>query len=289
MASNAREAEIGLLHKYLSGIESDINAIGMVPRNFDLYPFDMMGLGLLSKAFGLAQSVFVLLDAQFDDEAFGLSRSLVECSLLLRFLTEDRDKIFERTRQYMEFAVADKEYWIYWARQSGMSDAVAADIEEYAKTWNLAEDPKTATRHWSGRRSGFAWDTMTADHPLDVPGAHETTKKVLYALEYHQTSSYVHCLSTGIDNYLPRDSESFRVVDRSRRWDILYLKVLVLILRHIHACAVYTLYGLNVDRPQSIDERYAEALKELPPHVPCETGKRHRRDRAPRWHTFGIP
>lgn len=268
MASVDRGAEIELVRGYTSGIESDIDAIGIVPRDFDLYPFDMMGLGLLSKAFGLTQSVFVLLDAQSDDEAFGLVRSLVDCSLVLRFLTADRDELFERTRQYMEFAVADKQYWFYWARKSGMiSDAVAAEIEEYAKSLNLVEDATGVKKHWSGD-GGFAWKTMISDHPLDGAAIPETTKKLLYALEYHQSSSYVHCFSTGIDNYLPKEARAYKAVDRSRRWDTLFQKVLVIILRHIHACVVYALYGLNIERPKKIDERFTVTLKDLTPYEP---------------------
>jgi Family of unknown function (DUF5677) len=268
MVSESRAAEMESLRRSVLGIGDAINAIGIVPRDFDLYPFDMMGLGLLSKGFGIAKAAYMLLESEFDDEAFGFVRSLVECSLVLRYLTEDRDKLFERTRKYMEYAIADKKYWIYWARQVGVSDEVAADIDEYAKSFGLVEDPKAATRHWTGDRGGFAWETMICDHPLDAVGDHETTKKALYALEYHQTSSYVHCLSTGIDNYLPREGVKYQVIDLTRRWDILYRKVLVLILRHIHSCAIYTLHGLNIDRPKSIDNIYAAAVKELPAYVP---------------------
>lgn len=267
MGTVDRDREMNLLRGYIAGIESDYNGIGIIPRNFDRYPFDMMGLGLLSKAFGLAQSAFMLLDSQFDDEAFGLIRSLVDCSSALRFMTQDRDKLGERTRQYMEFAVADKQYWIYWARRSGVGQAVAEEIDEYAKNWGLVEDPGAVNKHWSGE-GGFAWKTMIAEHPLDGNAIPETTKKALYALEYHQTSSYVHCLSTGIDNYLPKEAVTYKVVDRTRRWDILFQKVLVIILRHMHACVVYTLYGLNFERPRSIDDRYSETLEKLTPYEP---------------------
>jgi hypothetical protein len=268
MVSDTRAAEIESLRRSVSGIGDAVNAIGIVPRDFDLYPFDMMGLGILSKGFGISKAAVTMLESDFDDEAFGFVRSLVECSLVLRYLTEDRHRLFERTRRYMEYAVADKQYWIYWARQVGMSDEVAADIDEYAKSFGLVEDHKTATRHWAGEKGGFAWDTMICDHPMDAIGDHKTTKKALYALEYHQTSSYVHCLSTGIDNYLPREGVKYQVTDPTRRWDILYRKVLVLILRHIHSCAIYTLHGMNIDRPESIDHIYSAAVKELPAYVP---------------------
>ena len=52
-----------------------------------MHGFDTVGMALVSKAFFLARACIMLLEADFEDEALGLCRSIVECGWTLRFLT----------------------------------------------------------------------------------------------------------------------------------------------------------------------------------------------------------
>jgi hypothetical protein len=262
-----RNKEIQLVREYIDAVEREFNALKIRPRLFILYPFDMMGLGLLSKAFGLARAGFVLLDAGLDDEAYGLMRSLVECALTLRFLTQDEDvKVFyKRIYDYMRFAIADKQYWMHWALQNGAGEPIEAEIRKFAKEWKIEEDPKLVKKHWSGK-DGFAWKTNLEPHPLDGDRSTDLTKKSVYAVDYHQTSSYIHCFSTSIDNYLPTEIVPYEIVDLSRSSETLFQKVIFMILRYVHACIAYTLFGLNMERPQVFNNLVSTAVATVAPY-----------------------
>jgi hypothetical protein len=104
MTAAERSRDIQLVREFVHKATQECDALGLYTRCFDRYPFDMMGLGILSKAFSLAEAIFLLLDAAMEDQAYALCRSVVECSLSLRYLTEDPNKLWERTDRYMRFA-----------------------------------------------------------------------------------------------------------------------------------------------------------------------------------------
>ncbi len=216
MALVDRNKELQLVRDYVGNANRQFDALAFYTRRFDLYPFDMMGPGILSKAFSLANAVFVLLDADMEDEAYGLCRSIVECSLNRRYLTEDSDQLWTRTDQYMRFAVADKQYWMHWALQTAAGTPMEAKILEHGKKWGLMPDTKGASKHWSGEK-GFAWVTNLKDHPLDGDRSTEFTKKSQYAVDYYQTSSYIHCYSTALDNFWPTACAQFSIGERSKQ------------------------------------------------------------------------
>ena len=59
-------------------IASEINRLGIYPRNPWMYPFDLVGLATVSKAIALSKACLKLVRSGFPDEAYGLSRSIVE-------------------------------------------------------------------------------------------------------------------------------------------------------------------------------------------------------------------
>jgi hypothetical protein len=262
-----RTTEIQIVREYVDAVEREFNALKIRPRLFVLYPFDMIGLGLLSKAFGLARAGFVLLDSGMEDEAYGMMRSLVECALTLRFLTQDEDvRIFyKRAYDYMRFAIADKQYWMHWALQNGAGEPIEAEILKHAKEWKLEDDPKLVKKHWSGK-DGFAWKTNLEPHPLDGDKSTDLTKKSVYAVDYHQTSNFIHCFSTGIDNYLPDEFVPFEVFDGSRSSEPFFQKVIFMILRYVHACIAYTIFGLSMNRPKVFNDLFSAAVQSVAPY-----------------------
>jgi hypothetical protein len=77
-----------------------------------------------------------------------------------------------------------------------------AKIRDYGKQWGLTPDTKGASKHWSEEK-GFAWVTNLKDHPLDGDASTDVMRKSQYAVDYYQTSSYIHCYSTALDNFWP--------------------------------------------------------------------------------------
>jgi Family of unknown function (DUF5677) len=158
--------EVNRVRVYIQALQKEITALKVYPRTFARYPFDHIGLALVSKAFSLSNALLALLEAGFADEAFGLSRSLMECALTLRFLTQDKNKLNQRSLDYAQFEVKDKQYWMHYALQHAAGEPMEQKIRDHAKEFDLKEDAKGVQKHWSGK-DGFAWKVNLDDHPLD--------------------------------------------------------------------------------------------------------------------------
>ena len=259
------QGEVDRVRSYMQALQGEISGLKVYPRIFARYPFDLIGLALVSKAFSISKALLVLLEAGFADEAFGLSRSLVECALTLRFLTEDRDKLNQRTLDYAKFEVADKQFWMHYALQHAAGDSMEQKIREYAKQFDLKDDAEGAGKHWSGKK-GFAWKVNLDDHPLDNAASTELVKKSTYAVEYHGTSSYIHCYSPAVNNFLPSDWTPFEVKGSSGLWNNASQVTLFILISYLHSCEAYALFGMNVERTQRMNDLFSDTLAALLPY-----------------------
>src|SRR6266508_3042869 len=106
--------EIALMREYVAAMEAEVNGWQLIPRIPARFPFYSISLEAVSKAFALSDACLVLLESAFPDEAFGLARSLVECALNLRFLTEDPERLFERSLKFVRFSEADMQLWLHY-------------------------------------------------------------------------------------------------------------------------------------------------------------------------------
>ncbi len=153
---------------------------------------------------------------------------------------------------------------MHWAIQGASDEEMKRKIYEHAKEWDIKADPTGVKKHWSGK-DGFAWRVNLQDHPLDNATTQETAKKAHYAVEYHATSSYVHCFSPVVDNLLPKSFIPFEVRELSGEYERPSQKTLFTLISYLHSCTVYALYGMNCDRPAAIDSLFSEILASLLP------------------------
>lgn len=64
----------------------------------------------LSKGFALSRSALLLVEAGYAEEAFGLTRSIYELSIYLRYITrepKDRDRC---AAEYLDFGIKSKAF-----------------------------------------------------------------------------------------------------------------------------------------------------------------------------------
>jgi hypothetical protein len=257
--------EVNRVRSYMQALQDEIFRLKIYPRIFARYPFDHIGMALVSKAFSIGNALLVLLEAGFADEGFGLSRSLVECALTLRFLTQDRGKLNQRTLDYARFEVTDKQYWMHYALQHVAGQPMEQKIREYAKQFDLKGDPKGSQKHWSGK-DGFAWKVNLDDHPLDNVTSTELVKKSTYAVEYHGTSSFVHCYSPVVNNFLPPERTPFAVKESSGKWPSPSQVTLIILISYLHSCVAYALFGMNLERTQRMNDLFSDTLASLLPY-----------------------
>jgi Family of unknown function (DUF5677) len=254
--------EIEKVSRFISVSESEINRLGIYPRRFLTYPFDTVGLTTVSKVIALSKACLKLVSSGFPDEAYGLSRSIVECADNLRFMTAEWDPLDIRVRNYVEHHSAYKAYWAHYALELFAGRPDEKEIRDYMVAEGIVPDTKAAFRHWSGSR-GFIWDTTTIDHPLDGTVT-EKHKKIAYASDYFQTSTFVHCSLPAIDNYAAAKVQPFQISTSTGLHETSQSTLFIVFL-YLHSSIAYALFGMNMDRPPKLQEAFQETLDTLEP------------------------
>jgi hypothetical protein len=264
--------EIEKVSRFISVSESEINGLGIYPRRFLTYPFDTVGLTTVSKVIALSKACLKLVSSGFPDEAYGLSRSIVECANNLRFMTEKWDPRETHARNYVEQHLVFKAFWAHYALEQFAGRPEEQEIRDYMKTEGIVPDTKPAFRHWSGGK-GFIWETMTFGHPIDGIVT-EKHKKIAYAADYFQTSTFVHCSIPPIDNYAVGEWSPFRVSTSTGLHETSQSTLFIVFL-YLHSTIAYALFGMNMDRPPKLQEAFQKTLDTLNP-IPRRYGRRGR-------------
>jgi hypothetical protein len=265
------QSQVRLVRNYVAKLEKIVSDLELFPRDANKVAFDSMALQTISKGFGLARASLLLIEKGFPDEAYGLSRSLVECAVGLRYITADPAKQEEPTKEFIYYDQTERNYWLDQARQHLSDPALRQEIEssQIAQELDAKQlDPKDAFRHWSSHRA-FIWEVMTEDHPLDGTTNTLQQRKMAFAVDYHAPSQYVHCSQRGLNNYF-HDPAWVYAVDKRRGSvvDRTAPKTLYLLCQYLHHILCYAFFGLNVDRPQHINKLFAQVIAKLEPIHP---------------------
>ena len=215
---------------------------------------------MVSKVFALSKACFKLVAFGFSDEAFGLSRSIVECATILRYLTVEPALQYRRTRDFAKFAMADKAFWAHYALEHSAGTEKELEIRQYMERERIVADTKPARRHWSGE-DGFVWNASVSDHPLDGTKT-QKHRKAEHAANYYNASQFVHCSCPAIDCYIPDEGTPFRV-GRSSGLRKTGRDTLFVITVSVHAAIGYTLFGMNVDYPARLNTLCQDALEKV--------------------------
>jgi len=112
---------------------------------------------------------------------------------------------------------------------------------------------------------------MTIDHPLDGP---VTTKhkKIWYAADYFQTSTFVHCSLPAVDNYAVEEATPLQVSTSTSLHETSQSTLFIVFL-YLHSTIAYALFGMNMDRPPKLNAVFQNTLSQLKP-VPRRYGKK---------------
>src|SRR5580700_6367226 len=110
MSARSRECktpEIEHVRKFVAYLKLRVNSKWYYPP-LNAYRYTV-ALALYSKCLTVAEATMALLDAGFSDEAFGMTRTLVDIYITLRYIANnDTD---ERAQRYARFAAKDSEVW----------------------------------------------------------------------------------------------------------------------------------------------------------------------------------
>ncbi|MBZ5663074.1 MAG: DUF5677 domain-containing protein [Acidobacteriia bacterium] len=260
MAHPNNGTEIRKVQVYLKGAEAEVNRLGIVPRLPYRHPFDILGLAMVSKVFALSRACLKLLVLDFPDEAFGLSRSIVECATILRYLTGEPALQYRRSRDFANFAMADKAFWAHYALEHSTGMEKESEIRQYMKREGIVADTKPARRHWSGE-DGFVWKVAISDHPLDGTMT-QRHRKAEHAANYYYASQFVHCSSPAIDCYCPDEGTPFRLSSSSGLRNTCRSTLFVITVS-VRSSIGYALFGMNVDSPARLNMLCQKTLEKL--------------------------
>ena len=254
------KAQIRKVQSYLKQAEAEVNKLGIIPRRAYRHPFDILGLATLSKVFALSRACLKLVTLNFPDEAFGLSRSIVECATILRYLTAEPALQDRSSRDFAKFAMADKAFWAHYALEHSADKKKELEIRQYMEQEGIVADTKPARRHWSGE-DGFVWKALLSDHPLDGAKT-QTHRKAEHAVNYYYASQFVHCSSLAVDCYCPEEGTPC-CISQSSGLRKTGNSALFVITVSIHSSIGCALFGMNIDYPSKLNALCQKTLERL--------------------------
>ena len=234
-------------------LEKIVNDLCVYTRRHDQYPFDTVTGEMLAKAFALSRSAILLVQNGYPYEAFGLCRSLYESAIYLRYITRVREKIDERSMEFLHFGVTSKAFWFELLDQSSsLTQEEKQDVHRYKNENGIPDDPKRITQPWSGVRK-LIERTSREPHPIDRDDSTEALREKQRAIAYTDTSSYVHCTQPGLNNYTYEWREPILIGTVRSSENSPAQKTCLLINTHLIEIVRYCLFGMNVLSKKDFD------------------------------------
>jgi len=232
------------LKLFISAAENEIKELGIIKRIENRYPFDSVADEMLSKVFALARSVVILIESDQPEEAYGLSRSIVECALNLRWITSEPGLVQARAFKFVRYGFAVKNFWYWWVKKRYPAGQMVNDADDYAAAWNLIADGSDAFRHWSSEKQ-FTRIASELKHPLDAHGLTPEDHAAKRAIDYFNPSCFVHCSQPGMDSYFTE--QPLFEIHRHKADPRNFSRLAIFICNtYLHEAIAYATYGMNI-------------------------------------------
>jgi hypothetical protein len=187
-----------------------MNRAEYYPRQTE--PSDLVVLALASKALVVGSAVCNLVEAGFYEEAFGLTRTLVEIWLNLRYITNEGNS--DRAEKFGNFFAKDHEGWINIIQK--YYPAIPLSLPSHH-----AEMMKIAKRYkhphsWSGLPGPVKAMALEGDAFQNDPSGKPMRCEFDYEVLYKWTSHYVHATAVAVDTHAVEARSPFTIHSRKR-------------------------------------------------------------------------
>lgn len=182
-------------------LERFINNWRMIPATDD--PRNRVFLALLSKALTVGRAVCALVEAGFPAEAFGLSRTLIEIFLSLRYMSKDTDA---RVKRYVEYSARVQKEWVKLNTKYYKNDSLKLSKQ----IANLAEKYKSR-HHWTEDSGQVRVMALEPDVYEVNESGEPITGEFDYDALYFWTSHYVHVTIHALMGHAVERGAVFRV------------------------------------------------------------------------------
>jgi hypothetical protein len=211
------------LNRVIAKIHSFFNRERYHPRGHVF--LDKVVLAHVSKSINVAKSVMALIDAGFPEEAFGLSRTLVEIALNLRYITNRYSE--RRAKRFVDYVAKWKmEVVRRTLKHYHTAEDKASKTPQYSKTQlrKMMVDYKIFVKLARKFPSNSSW-TTTPGHKTkggawmmaNEPDKHEfldgkpIKAEFDYDWIYFWTSQYIHATVVSMESHAVLPLEAFRV------------------------------------------------------------------------------
>jgi hypothetical protein len=215
MSATARvckHSQVQHIRKFLAYAKRTVNEAWIFPP-LNAYRY-LVALALYSKCLTVAEAILVLLDAGFADEAFGLTRTLVDISFTLHYISNKDTE--ERAQLFYQFHRKDVGEWAkmlreYWPQLIPGVDAAAVDSSV------LRKYPRPHS--WSGKAlSDMAMEPSTTEN--DPATGQPFVHNLGYRLIFRWTSHYVHPTILALRNHIVKPGHDNFIVHSGRGQDL---------------------------------------------------------------------
>ena len=200
-----RRSEVEHVRKFVAYAKLRLNETRYYPP-VNSYRY-MVALALYSKGITVAEATLALLDAGFSDEAFGLTRTLVDIFITLRYIANrDTD---DRAKRYALFASKESAEWAKVAMDFWPGNAYPLDEDTKGRAATYPSPHK-----WSGmhvKDMALEPDTVEIDPKTGKPAVHDFAYRIIYrytSLYVHPTigALWNHLVHAGKDNFTVRSN-----------------------------------------------------------------------------------
>jgi hypothetical protein len=207
-----KHTEVAHLRNFLGYAKLLVNEKWYYPPSYG-YQY-MVALALYSKCITVAEAILVLLEAGFGDEAFAMTRTLVDVFFTLRYIANQ--DTHDRAKRYAQFAAKSSVIWsevmeTYWP---GKAQPLPERTKKLAATF---PNPHS----WSGKTAkdmAYEPDSVEVD-ANGKPMVHD----VAYRIVFRWTSRYVHPTVDALRNHLVQAGHDNFVVRSRNEQDMTHM------------------------------------------------------------------
>lgn len=208
-----KTAEIEHVRRYVNYVKVSLNAKRYYPP-INAYRYTV-ALALYSKAITVAEATLMLLDAGFSDEAFGMTRTLVDIYFTMRYIANHETE--ERATRFYKFIAKDIHGWSEVVKEyfPHLSQPVRSDIIQTAATY---PNPHS----WSGKNAkemALEPDNFETDPATGKPAVHT----VPYRIVFRWTSHFVHPTIAALRNHVVQPGRDNFTVRAMHEQDLSHL------------------------------------------------------------------
>lgn len=227
--------------------ENFINESSYIPAT--AYFRSKVLLGLVSKLLTTSRAVCCLVNGGFHGEAFGLSRTLIEIFLTVRYITNNETET--RAKLYAEYIAKTQVKLVELsAKHYPDQDFRPSGHDQFEK---LAENYKSANS-WADVRGQIKHMAMEPDtYEVDELGQ-PLTQDFDYEFIYWQTSHYAHATINSLLTHATPQGEPFRVRANENSEIHRAHEALFNVVVFICKTFVCALRGLRDDQPKELFE-----------------------------------